>query len=356
MTEVSAIHWQTRLEPLAPMQWSDLLAEFADGNFYQTHAYGSVSWGRASLTHLVVCDADGVRAIAQVRQIRFGRWFGVAYVRWGPCVQRRSEPWHACAFREALRSLACEFVHRRRWVLRVIPNLFQEDEQASTALQVLQQLGFQKDASAIPYRTIRVDLESPLEEVRKRLDGKWRNQLNAATRNGLEITEGNESSLFGRFVGLYDEMMSRKRFETSVDVREFLRIQEHLAPPEKMRVALAGQSGQLHAGVVTTAVGDTGIYLLGATGQEGLKSKASYLLQWRMIEYLKSVGCRFYDLGGINPEANPGVYHFKSGMGGLEVHQLGRFELGASEARRRLLHWAERWQRALHSWRQNILR
>jgi lipid II:glycine glycyltransferase (peptidoglycan interpeptide bridge formation enzyme) len=354
MSEASTIGWQTSLNPLTPAEWSELLAEFADGNFYQTHAYGSVSWGRTSLTHLVVREADIARAIAQVRQIRLGRWFGVAYVRWGPCARRRSETWNSAAFREALASLSREFVRCRRWVLRVVPNLFQEDEQASTALQVLQETGFQKDEATAPYRTLRVDLRESLEEIRRRLDGKWRNQLNAATRNGLEIEEGNDEALFRRFLGLYDEMMSRKRFETSVDVREFACIQEQLPASEKMRVALAGQSGQLHAGVVTTAVGHTGVYLLGATGQDGLKSKASSLLQWRMIEYLKGAGCDFYDLGGINPEANPGVYHFKSGMGGVEVHQLGRFELSPSEARRRLLHWAERWQKALRRWRRKI--
>lgn len=356
MNNVSTIKWQIELRPLEPAEWSDLLAEFSDGNFYQTHAYGSVSWGRGSLTHLVVRASECARAVAQVRQIRLGRWMGVAYVRWGPCVQRRECAWSAPAFEQALAALTREYVHQRRWVLRVVPNLFREDEQGMTALHVLQELGFENDLADAPYRTFRVHLGAPLEDIRKRLDGKWRNQLNAAMRNGLEIAEGNDGELFGRFIGLYDEMMSRKQFDTTVDVRAFARIQEELAPAEKMRVALARQAGRLHAGVVTTAVGDTGIYLLGATGQEGLKSKASYLLQWRMIEYLKAAGCRFYDLGGINPEANPGVYHFKSGLGGAEVHQLGRFELTPSEGRRRLLHWAERWQRGLRSWRQKLHR
>lgn len=354
MVEASTIQWQTCLRPLPPAEWTQLLSEFADGNFYQTHAYGSVSWGRSSLTHLVIRESDCVRAIAQIREIRFAQWFGVAYVRWGPCAQHRSETWSARAFRAALEALGREFVQTRRWVTRVIPNLFEEDEQAPTALQVLQQLGFRKDATATPYRTVRVGLTSSLEEIRKRLDGKWRNQLNAAMRNGLEIAEGNDGELFGRFMVLYDEMMARKRFNTTVDVREFARIQEKLSPGEKMRVALAGQSGRLHAGMVATALGETGIYLLGATGQEGLKSKASYLLQWRMIEYLRTMGCRSYDLGGINPRRNPGVYHFKSGIGGAEVHQLGRFELAPSEARRRLLHVAECWHKAWRSWRQRI--
>jgi len=343
--------WQTSFEPLSPANWSALLAEFADANFYQTHAYGSVSWGRGSLAHLVVRQGEHVRALAQVRQMRLGHWFGVAYVRWGPCAKRLGAAWDAAAFRCAMAALAEEFVQRRGWVLRVVPNLFRQDQEATVALEILQALGFGRDEVGRNYRTLRVDLTAPLETIRNRLDGKWRNQLNAATRNALEIREGNDTQLFREFRRLYDEMMARKRFETTVDVADFERMQEELELGEKLRVALAARSGRFHAGVVATAVGETGIYLLGATGEEGLTSKASYLLQWRMIEHLKSAGCRFYDLGGINPETNPGVCHFKSGMGGHEVLQLGRFELSRSANRRKLLHWAETLHQLWRRWR-----
>jgi lipid II:glycine glycyltransferase (peptidoglycan interpeptide bridge formation enzyme) len=351
---VPAHSWQISLESLDPAVWSALLSGFADANFYQTHAYGSVAWGKNSLTHLQVRQETQVRALAQVRQIRLGRWFGVAYVRWGPCVRRRAGAWDGEAFQRALAALVEEYVQRRGWVLRVVPHLFRQDPEAGQAGKILRTLGFEEDASGPSYRTLRVDLTAPLETIRKRLDGKWRNQLNAAGRNGLEIRAGNDTRLFQEFRTLYDEMMSRKRFETSVDVADFEQMQEQLQSHEKLRVVLATRAGRSHAGLVATGLGETGIYLLGATGEEGLKSKASYLLQWQMIEHLKSAGCRFYDLGGINPQTNPGVYHFKSGMGGEEVVQLGRFERAPSAARRKLLHWAERFQRLWRRWRIRI--
>lgn len=338
---VSMSPLQATLRKLEPQDWSAKLAEFADGNFYQTYAYGSVSWGENQLAHLIVREGEVARAIAQVRMARIGRLWGVAYVRWGPCVFRRGEGWDGRAFGKALEVLRDEFVGRRGWVLRVLPNLFREAADAEPARRVLEALGFREQTASRSYRTIRLDLALSLDDLRQRLDGKWRNQLNAARRNRLQVIEGTESSLFDRFAALYDEMMTRKRFVTSVNVRQFARIQERLPEAEKMRVALALCDGQTHAGLVATGIGDTGIYLLGATGDAGLQSKASYLLQWRMIEYLKSAGCRFYDLGGINPEANPGVYHFKAGLGGEEVSQLGCFELAPSEVRRKVLHLAE---------------
>jgi len=77
--------------------------------------------------------------------------------------------------------------------------------------------------------------------------------------------------------------------------------------------------------MVATAIGDTGVYLLGATSDEGLNAKGAYLLQWNMIEWLKENGIRWYDLGGIDPDANPGVYHFKKGFSGMDVLQLSPF-------------------------------
>jgi hypothetical protein len=86
-----------------------------------------------------------------------------------------------------------------------------------------------------------------------------------------------------------------------------------------MKVFLCAEDGVPVAGLVGSAMGDTGIYLFGATSEQGMKCKGAYLVQWRMIEWLKALDVTHYDLGGINPETNPGVYHFKHGMSGDDV-------------------------------------
>jgi lipid II:glycine glycyltransferase (peptidoglycan interpeptide bridge formation enzyme) len=82
-------------------------------------------------------------------------------------------------------------------------------------------------------------------------------------------------------------------------------------------------------GVVFSAIGDRAIYLFGATGTAGGQLNGSYLLQWRIIEWLKERGVRYYDLGGCNPSVNPGVYNFKRGIAGKngwEETFVGEFE------------------------------
>ena len=54
-----------------------------------------------------------------------------------------------------------------------------------------------------------------------------------------------------------------------------------------------------------------------------MKLKGAYLLHWTLIRSLRERGVRYYDLGGIDPEANPGVYHFKRGFSGVEVSHIG---------------------------------
>jgi lipid II:glycine glycyltransferase (peptidoglycan interpeptide bridge formation enzyme) len=89
-----------------------------------------------------------------------------------------------------------------------------------------------------------------------------------------------------------------------------------------MRILICELDGIPVAGLVASAMGDSAIYLLGATSDNGLNSKGAYLLQWTMIQWLKENGFKWYDLGGIDPEGNPGVYSFKRGLSGIDVSQL----------------------------------
>jgi lipid II:glycine glycyltransferase (peptidoglycan interpeptide bridge formation enzyme) len=140
-------------------------------------------------------------------------------------------------------------------------------------------------------------------------------------------------------------MMLRKNFDTTVSVDEFQRVQERLSPEQKMVVLIARRKGLAVSGLVASTIGATGIYLLGATGDEGMKAKGSYLLQWHVLRRLKERGCDWYDLGGVDPEANPGVYHFKQGLGGDEVLHIGSYDLHRNRLNKWGLGAAERLKR-----------
>lgn len=308
--------------------WNSLLDEFDDASIYQTWAYGAVSWGENHLSHLVLRRGGVPVALAQVRIVRVPiLGTGIAYIRWGPICTRKGSLFDLTIWRAAMEALAEEYVRRRGLALRVLPFVFEQDDGGPRLSASWNQLGALQNPRMKPYQTILVDLAPSLDEIRRALAKKWRNQLNAAERNGLEITEGTHSSLYAEFAGIYREMIDRKRFESTVNIDAFRRIHDRLPAAQKMLIVIARRDGRPVAGLVASIIGATGIYLLGATGDDGANAKGSYLLQWRLLQRLKELGCKWYDLGGINAAANPGVYHFKTGLGGRELFQIGAYDL-----------------------------
>jgi hypothetical protein len=330
------------VDQVSEAEWGVCLSSFDDANLYQTWAYGSVAWKKSKLSHLILKRNNIVVGLAQVRIIQPPLLpIGIAYLRWGPIWRRRGQSAEIDDFREILSALCEEYVRRRGLSLRIIPNAFEGEPRSDLVQEELRSRGLLASGDESPYRTILVDLTAPTDLLRKQLAQKWRNQLNAAERNALVVSEGTHAELFVRFLALYDEMMERKQFETHVDPKSFLEMQQRLPQDQKMLIMLAEKDGQLMSGLIATALGDTGIYLHGATSNAGMKFKGSYLLQWLMMQRLRERGCSNYDLGGINPERNPGVYHFKQGFGGREAIQLARSEVHSSKLSALCVRFAE---------------
>jgi len=315
--------WQVEVDRATPTEWSLMLDLFYDANLYQTWSYGAVRWGRKNLSHLVLKRNGEVLGIAQLRIVRPTRFnFGMAYLRWGPLCHRRGRELDSEAALRVARALQEEYVCKRGLLLQILPNVF-----AGSPRAALFQSGFSKftqepRTSANVYRTFVLDLAPPIEELRRNLDKKWRNQLTRSEKNGLKIIAGNGTDEYRTFCRMYHQMWERKAFDTTVDVEEFGRIQGDLPDAHRMRILICEQDGLPVAGLVASAMGDSAIYVLGATSDDGLNAKGAYLLQWALIQWLKENGIKWYDLGGIDPEGNPGVYSFKRGLSGTDVYQL----------------------------------
>jgi hypothetical protein len=317
------LDFQVEVDLVTPTDWSVMLDLFHDANFYQTWSYGAVRWGAKNLSHLVLKRNDEVLGVAQLRIIRPTRLnFGMAYLRWGPICHRRGRELDP----EAVLGMACalreEYVCKRRLLLHILPNAFVGTPRGALFQSTFSNFTPQPRTPANTHRTFVLDLRPSLDDLRRNLDKKWRNQLTRSEKNGLKIIAGNGTDEFQRFCQMYEQMLERKAFETSVDIEEFRRIQGDLPETHRMRILICEQEGIPVAGLIASAMGDSAIYLLGATSTDGLNSKGAYLLQWTMIQWLKENGISWYDLGGIDPERNAGVYHFKSGLSGVDMSQL----------------------------------
>jgi lipid II:glycine glycyltransferase (peptidoglycan interpeptide bridge formation enzyme) len=300
-----------------------MLDLFDDASIYQTAAYGEVRWGKKNLSRIVLRQDGEVVGMAQLRIIRpTPLKFGMAYLRWGPLWERRGRPLDCEIPKRVASAIEEEYAKKRRLFVCVLPNAFAGSQRAQVFQASFSKFTREVNEPGDEYRTFLVDLTPPLERLRSGLDAKWRNKLKGAEKNGLTVISGNGIEEYQAFREMYSQMRKRKTFETSVDADEFGRMQEALSESQRMRILICQEKGVPVAGLVVSALGDSAIYLLGATSDAGLNAKGAYLLQWTMICWLKEQGIETYDLGGIDPEGNPGVYYFKRGLSGVDCTQI----------------------------------
>lgn len=308
--------------------WYEITDRFNDSNIYQMWAYDAVRCGEQNLSHFVLRQSGKIVAAAQCRIARLPvPGLGAAYIRWGPIWQQDNRKPNPAAFQMAIRALRNEYVCRRGLILRIFPILYGNDTSFLNDITLSEK--YVHTPKETPQRTLILDIQPALEDIRKNFKQKWRNCLNRSEKNGLSIIEGTDDGMFADFIGLYRELLDRKKFKEPNDINEFRTIQHVLPDKFKMGIFLCQTAGESSAGAVCTAIGDTGVYIFGATNRQGMKNKGSYLIQWKAIQWMKENGCRYYNLNGINPETNPGGYHFKagvSGKSGKDVTYLGRFD------------------------------
>jgi lipid II:glycine glycyltransferase (peptidoglycan interpeptide bridge formation enzyme) len=323
-----AYGFSSEVDTLDEELWNKVLENFKDANIYQTWSYDAVRCGRKNISHLLLKRNGAIVAAAQARIVKL-RWLkiGIAYLRWGPVWKTDSSEDELQIFSQILRALRNEYACNRKYLLRIYPMLF--EGKSDEYLKCLHREGFYKNNKTGQDRTLIVDLNSSIEELRKGLKQKWRNCLNRSERNNLEIIEGDEDWLFEKFIIIYQQMLERKKFKEPNDIIEFRNIQEKLPEKYKMRISLVRHENEYCVGTIFSAIGNTGLYLFGATNKVGMKTNGSYLLQWNFINWLKENSFSYYDLNGINPEINPGTYRFKvglSGKNGKDLEFIGKYD------------------------------
>lgn len=332
-----------RIELLERGRWQQLAARFQDHNYRQLWDFGVACAKRLGATseHVAIADAEDVIGLADVRlkQVPLLRG-GIAYVTGAPLVRCGDESLAAARLSACLQALIQEYVTRRKLLLRILPGTSSAEWKARER-QVYLDCGFAPATTPQPYRTLVLDLARPLPEIRKSLAQKWRNCLNSAERNGVVVTAGNSPQLFADFCTLFEHTVQRKGFAVDLDAGFYAGVQAQLEEAERFRISMAYRDGQPIAGHVASLLGDTCVYLLGGSNELGMKLKASYLLQWHVISTAHTAGCRRYDLGGIDPEANPGVHHFKLGMGGEDLTSIP-YEIRPASLRTLLVVYGER--------------
>lgn len=310
------------IDNVGKSEWHALMGRFDDASYYQTWSYGDVHSGPNRLSHLVLKKDGQVTGLAQAWIVKVPALpAGLAYVNWGPLWMLKGEGRDASHLRNMARALHNEYVARRRYFLRVIP---QSTDSAHNAWikDIFAGEGYSRKDN--PVKTVMIDLSPSLEEIRRAMDKKWRQTLQSGEKQNLEIIEGSDDEIGRMAVKVFQEMKDRKQFFGG-DQKEALAVHADLPEHLKLRLAVCVNNREPVAVLGWTAFGSVGLPLVAATGRAALKLKASNVLWWKMFEYYKDHGVSCVDANGVDEERNPGGYLFKTHIIGKRFQGPDRY-------------------------------
>lgn len=170
-------------------------------------------------------------------------------------------------------------------------------------------------------RTIWIDLTVGLEALSNALDSQWRYGARRATREGVKVRNTTATADVTSFYRMCNALSESKRFAlpgSEALMQELLR-SSPIDSPVKMTLYVGEVDGVLAGGSFIATSGSHIHYMWGASDRRFSKYRVSEAVQWQVIQDGVAAGMTRYDLEGIDPVGNPGVYEFKRKMGGDEV-------------------------------------
>lgn len=293
--------------------WNAVLSNFSDISFEQCSTFAVTAWDKARAKFHVVARKGEIIAGACVVTFALpivGR--GVAYIRHGPVWRRRGKKPNTADYIDTVSALVAEYGCRQGHGIVIIPRPNPAANSIETA--GLRDLGFRVARPILDPDRYLVDVTLEEEAQLASLDQKWRYNLRAALRNGIEIAEAVTTADRKVFAALHGAMTDRKKFEEFHSIDVILDVVGRMPESLRPKVFLAYQRGEPIAGAVIGVHGDTAYYLFGATNARALPLNAGYALHWSIVQRLRGSAVNWYDLGGT--ACSGGLRQFKKGLVG----------------------------------------
>ncbi len=313
-----------QVRALSDAEWPGINAQFRDMTFEQSLTYGHPAAARigAALRFAAVEEDSGICAAVALRLRRVpGLGRGIVWLPSGPLVQPLAGPDPDDTKLEGiLAALRRQFCAREGHILRLRLSAVALLDPARVRA-IAARAGFAPCPARPPYRSHALDLSQPPEALLRRLNGKWRTDLRFAHKSGLTLDSGTGPGFEARFLTLFDQVQAAKGFRPEITPQFHFDIfaSHPVAPDYRLEILIATRAGQDLAGIVVATSGHAATYLYGATGEAGRPLRAGYFLTWEAILLARARGQLWYDLGGVDADANPDVARFKERMGGERI-------------------------------------
>lgn len=307
-------------------EWDGYVAALS-GSFYQTYGWGEVR---------LVAGWEPLRLLARrsgqvvaVASVLVKRKLGLA-VCWVPGGPIGSIEVLDGKFRTALsRALKTKWFYCRISLLRA--DLENETD-------FLARADWRRPAVAMSSGlTMSYALFGDEAERLKRTTGNWRHNLKRSGRYGLRIEHWKNPDLEA-ILALYREMESLKSLPEQHSKSELAAIFTQCREQVVVYRCLNSE-GCLLAIRAAGISGLTAMDLLAVAGGEARKVYASHATLWALLDHCSRLGLRDYDLSGVDPVGNKGVFDFKHGTGANLVECLGEWEWASLPGLCQVVNW-----------------
>ncbi len=296
-----------------PAGWDEPVASLG-GGFYQSYGWGETRRVAGWQPLRLMAKREG--RLVGAASILVKRKLGAA-VCWIPGGPVGAALTLDDGFRRVLADeLATRFVYCRISLLREA----QPEEQTFLEGQRWQRPAVGRSSGL----TMLYALSGDEPERLKRASGNWRHNLKRSGRHGLCVEHWASPDL-AEMSALYREMEGLKSLPVQHSAAELAAMFQNLGDRIVVYRCLDAD-GRLLALRAAGLYGTTAWDLLAAAGEAARKVYASHATLWALLDHCQKLGMQHYDLSGVDPVGNKGVYDFKQGTGAHLVECLGEWE------------------------------
>jgi len=323
-------NWELLTNETASRIWDVNLARFADCSPFQSYAFGqyhqNLGW---QPRHWAATDEKGdiiAMCLGLLRPFPLG--FGMLWCVGGPVGDVQT--WD-----DSLRQTILATTGLKRLYLR-----FRCDRERTVADALfLNHHGWSRSISPMTSSfSMELDLTGGEDDLFSNLNRRWRRNLRSAGQNDFKIKFCANPDV-EEISRVYAEMEARKNLPAQFSPEKLENLFKKAAG-NLIFYRCEDESGNLISFRGCLTIGNRACDYLAAATEKGLETRASYAVLWKIFQHCREQGIEFYDLGGIDPWANPGVYTFKKETGAREVEFLGEWDWATSPALRFLGNWA----------------
>lgn len=176
------------------------------------------------------------------------------------------------------------------------------------------------------YSTVMLDLCEPLADLRRKLEGKWRNRLTKVEADiSLRVQVQADRQACQQLLAREVEQRKSRGFYGLPTPLVPAFIDAHDKPSQALLMSTAKQGKETVAAMLFLLHGPCATYHMGWSNDQGRKLNVHNLLLWRAMAQLQTQGVKRLDLGGVNTHDLPGISRFKLGTGGQVKTLAGTF-------------------------------